>query len=81
MIVKVKSLSLMFDVRLLATPWTASPLGSSVHGIFQARVLEWGAIASSTRDTIKSHLAISDSFHASNPYFHLSTRNLTFNIA
>ena len=22
-----------------------SPLGSSVHGIFQARVLEWGAIA------------------------------------
>ena len=40
-----------------------------------------GAIASSTRDTIKSHLAISDSSHASNPYFHLSTRNLTFNIA
>ena len=25
-----------------ATPWTA---GSSVHGIFQARVLEWVAIA------------------------------------
>ena len=22
-----------------------SPLGSSVHGIFEARVLEWGAIA------------------------------------
>ena len=22
-----------------------SPLGSSLHGIFQARVLEWGAIA------------------------------------
>ena len=22
-----------------------SPLGSSIHGIFQARVLEWGAIA------------------------------------
>ena len=36
---KVKSLS---RVRLLATPWTAcSPPGSSVHGIFQARVLEW----------------------------------------
>ena len=27
-----------------------SPLGSSVHGIFQARVLEWGAIAFSGRD-------------------------------
>ena len=39
--VKVKSLSC---VRLLATPWTTSPPGSSVHGIFQA-VLEWGAIA------------------------------------
>ena len=39
--VKVKSLS---SVRLLATPWTAAP-GSSVHGIFQARVLECGAIA------------------------------------
>ena len=25
-----------------------SPLGSSVHGIFQAGVLEWGAIAFST---------------------------------
>ena len=25
-----------------------SPPGSSVHGIFQARVLEWGAIAKAT---------------------------------
>ena len=25
-------------------PMDCSPLGSSVHGIFQARVLEWGAI-------------------------------------
>ena len=37
---KVKTLS---HIRLLATPWTAP--GSSVHGIFQARVLEWVAIA------------------------------------
>ena len=35
---KVKSLS---RVRPSATPWTAA----FVHGIFQARVLEWGAIA------------------------------------
>ena len=27
------------------TPMHWSPPGSSVHGIFQARVLEWGAIA------------------------------------
>ena len=40
---KVKSLS---RVRLFATPRTAAhPPGSSIHGIFQARVLEWGAIA------------------------------------
>ena len=29
----------------LCDPMDCSPLGSSVHGIFQARVLEWGAIA------------------------------------
>ena len=30
----------------LSDPMDCSPPGSSVHGIFQARVLEWGAIAS-----------------------------------
>ena len=30
-------------VRLYATPW-CSPPGSSVHGVFQARILEWVAI-------------------------------------
>ena len=29
----------------LRNPMDCSPPGSSVHGIFQARVLEWGAIA------------------------------------
>ena len=29
----------------LGNPMDCSPPGSSVHGIFQARVLEWGAIA------------------------------------
>ena len=28
-----------------SNPMDCSPLGSSIHGIFQARVLEWGAIA------------------------------------
>ena len=34
----------------LCDPMECSLLGSSVHGIFQARVLEWGAIAFSRRD-------------------------------
>ena len=29
----------------LSDPMDCSPSGSSVHGIFQATVLEWGAIA------------------------------------
>ena len=28
----------------LSNPMDCSPPGSSIHGIFQARVLEWGAI-------------------------------------
>ena len=41
----------------LSYPMDCSPPGFSVHGIFQARVLEWGAIAfstSSSLDTDKS---------------------------
>ena len=40
----------------LCDPMDCSPSGSSVHGIFQARVLEWGAIAFSV--TITSMVAI-----------------------
>ena len=29
----------------LSDPMDCSPLGSSIHGIFQATILEWGAIA------------------------------------
>jgi len=28
-----------------STPWTVDPPGSSVHGILQARILEWVAIS------------------------------------
>ena len=28
----------------LSDPMDCSPLGSSIHGIFQARVLEWGSL-------------------------------------
>ena len=34
----------------LSDPTDCSLPGSSVHGIFQARVLEWGAIAFSNRE-------------------------------
>ena len=44
---KVKSESEVADSCLtLRDPMDCSPPGSSVHGIFQARVLEWGAAAS-----------------------------------
>ena len=43
---KVKSESEVAQSCLtLRDPMDCSPPGSSVHGIFQARVLEWGAIA------------------------------------
>ena len=42
---KVKSQS---EVAQLSDPMDCSLPGSSVHGIFQARVLQWGAIAFST---------------------------------
>ena len=32
-------------IQLFATPWAILPPGSSVHGIFQARTLEWVAIS------------------------------------
>ena len=44
--VKVKSESeVAQSCPTLCDPMDCSPPGSSVHGIFQARVLEWGAVA------------------------------------
>ena len=43
---KVKSESEVTQSCLtLSDPMDCSPPGSFIHGIFQARVLEWGAIA------------------------------------
>ena len=41
----------------LSDPMDCSPPGSPVHGIFQARVLEWGAIAFSS--TMPAHISTS----------------------
>ena len=38
-------------------PMDCSPPGSSVHGIFQARVLEWGAIAFSAHGLYPFHIS------------------------
>ena len=40
----------------LSDPMDCSPPGSSAHGIFQARVLEWGAIAFSDPKTEKGQI-------------------------
>ena len=37
---------LSYDWRVISDPKDCSPAGSSVHGIFQARILEWGTISS-----------------------------------
>ena len=50
---KVKSESEVAQLCLtLSDPMDCCPLGFSVHGIFQARVLEWGAIAFSDLSSI-----------------------------
>ena len=50
---KVKSESEVTQSCLtLSDPVDCSLPGSSIHGIFQARVLEWGAMAFSNSDTV-----------------------------
>ena len=38
-------------VRFSGNPWTVRPPGSSVHGIFQAKILEWVAISYYSRES------------------------------
>ena len=54
---KVKSESEVAQMRLtLSDPMDCSPPGSPVHGILQARALEWGAIAFS-REIVVTEIA------------------------
>ena len=60
---KVKSESEVAQCPTPSDPMDCSLSGSSAHGIFQARVLEWGAIAFSDNDAydkqnIKNILAL-----------------------
>ena len=43
----------------LSDPMDCSPPGSSIHGVFQARVLDWGAIAFSARSYSHRHFVYS----------------------
>ena len=54
---KVKRKSVAQSCSTLHDPMDCSPPGSSVHGIFQARVLEWGAIAFSKMKDKCAHLS------------------------
>ena len=45
----------------LSNPMDCSPPGSSVHGIFPARVLEWGAIAFS--EVLEQRVSITQEVH------------------
>ena len=59
----------------LRNPMDCSPPGSSVHGIFQARVLEWGAIAFSDQLTelAQTHFhRVGDAIQPSHPLSSLS---------
>ena len=60
---KVKSLSCV----QVSDPMDYSPPGSSVRGIFQARVLEWAPIAFSHKVKVKSCLTLCDSVDCSPP--------------
>ena len=55
--IKVKSESeVAQSFPTLSDPMDCSPPGFSIHGIFQARVLEWGAIAFSNRARLNLRL-------------------------
>ena len=59
----------------LSNPMDCSPPGTSVHGIFQARVLERGAVAFSANDAVplKRELTFRERLQC---YRHRSTRSM-----
>ena len=62
---KVKSESEVTQSCLtLSDPMDCSPPGSSIHGIFQERILEWGAIAFSDRNCLVRLIVTINNSHA-----------------
>ena len=74
---KVKSESEAAPCPTLSDPMDCSPPGSSVHGIFQARVLEWGAIAFSTHGYSSSLINMLLSLFFINCRFYVCNRTKT----
>ena len=63
---KVKSESEVAQLCLtLSDPMDCGPPGSSIHGVFQASVLEWGAIAFSKKVPLTCHIVASQSYTTS----------------
>ena len=68
----------------LSDPMDCSPPGSSIHGIFQARVLEWGAIAFSVlyienlKDSIRKLLELVGEFNKVAGYKINTQKSLAF---
>ena len=65
----------------LCGPLDCSPLGSSAHGIFQARILEWGAIAFSESRARKVNQNIFTLVSMSNEIAHFKNTNDLFCIS
>ena len=65
----------------LSDPMDCSPPGSSIHGIFQVRAPEWGAIAFSTTEyQIESLLSILFSVYISVPIYPISLAPITISL-
>ena len=76
--VKVKSESeVTQSCPTLSDPMDCSPPGSSVHGVFQARVLEWGAIAFSNAMLLshKKEWSTDSRYNMNEPWKHYTKWN------
>ena len=76
---KVKSESEVAQLcRTLSDPMDCSPPGSSVYGIFQARVLEWGAIAFSVPSLETLNHSCQTQGHQARQAWRVKTQLITF---
>ena len=64
----------------LCDPIDGSPPGSSVHGIFQARVLEWGAIAFSRYKSLVVYKTLGKKMKISIEYLNIILIICSYNI-
>ena len=58
-----------------------SPPGSSVHGIFQARVLEWGAVAFSNKSLLEAVRVGGKKKKKTAEALRMSTKDVTYSVS